>query len=158
MNIIYGLEEESWGTILDKFKGMLEMDGDILNAMYLTPHFWTTQGRGTDPLTIIQTDLAKWTYRNQVIANPRLKPIELFLGVKLTEALFHLRFKAILRLMIGKDKRYLKIMRRSIGAGIRVVLAEIFEFAWKIKFSPQGSLKSLPDSISSLPIVENRRG
>ena len=155
MNIIYGLEEESWGTIFDKFKGMLEMDGDILNAMYLTPHFWTAQGRATDPLTVIQTDLAKWTYRNQVIANPHLKPFELFFGVKLTEALFHLRPKAILRLMIGKDKRYLKIMRQSILAGLRVVLAEIFEFTWKTKFSPQGSLKYLPDSISSLPIVEN---
>jgi anaerobic magnesium-protoporphyrin IX monomethyl ester cyclase len=155
MNIIYGLEEESWGTVLDKFKGMLEMDGDILNAMYLTPHFWTAQGRGTDPLTIIQTDLAKWTYRNQVIANPRLKPIELFLSVKLTEAAFHLRPKALLRLLIGKDKRYLKIMRRSILAGLRVVLAEIFEFTWETKFSPQGSLKYLPDSTLSLPIVEN---
>ncbi|MGZ9165717.1 MAG: radical SAM protein [Anaerolineales bacterium] len=155
MNIIYGLEQESWGTMRDKFKGMREMDGDILNAMYLTPHFWTAQGRGTDPLTIIQTDLAKWTYRNQVIANPRLKPIELFLGVKLTEALFHLRPKAILRLMVGKDKRYIKIMRQSIVAGLRVVLAEISEFTWKTKFSPQGSLKYLPDSSSSLPIVEN---
>jgi anaerobic magnesium-protoporphyrin IX monomethyl ester cyclase len=155
MNIIYGLEEESWGTIFDKFKGMLEMDGDILNAMYLTPHFWTAQGRGTDPLTIIQTDLAKWTYRNQVIANPRLKPIELFLGVKLTEALFHLRPRALLRLIVGKDRRYLKIMRRSILAGIRVVFAEIFEFFWKTTFSPQGSLKYLPDSVSNLPVVEN---
>jgi anaerobic magnesium-protoporphyrin IX monomethyl ester cyclase len=155
MNIIYGLEEETWQTIFDKFKGMLEMDGDILNAMYLTPHFWTSQGRGTDPLTIIQTDLARWTYRNQVLANPHLKPIELFFGVKLTEALFHLRPKALLRLMAGKDTRYLKIMRRSIVAGIRVVVAEIYEFFWKTKFSPQGSLKHLPDSITSLPMVEN---
>jgi anaerobic magnesium-protoporphyrin IX monomethyl ester cyclase len=155
MNIIYGLEEESWQTIFDKFKGMLEMDGDILNAMYLTPHFWTSQGKAADPSTIIQTDLGKWTYRNQVIANPYLKPLELFFGVKLTEALFHLRPKAILRLMFGKDQRYLKIMRRSILAGIRVVLAEIYEFFWKTKFSPQGSLKYLPDSIKSLPMIEN---
>ncbi|HJR78535.1 MAG TPA: radical SAM protein [Anaerolineales bacterium] len=156
MNIIYGLEEENWRTIFDKFKGMLEMDGDILNAMYLTPHFWTAQGRETNPSTIIQTDLAKWTYRNQVIANPHLKPLELFFGVKLTEALFHLRPKALLRLVIGKDKRYLKIIRRSMLAGIRVVLAEVYEFFWKTKFSPQGSLKQLPDSKYGLSILENR--
>lgn len=155
MNIIYGLEEESWRTLFDKFQGLLEMDGDILNAMYLTPHFWTAQGRETDPSTIIQTDLGKWTYRNQVIANPRLKPIELFLGVKLTEALFHLRPRAVSRLVLGNDRRYLKIMRQSILAGSRVLFAEIYEFIWKTKFSPQGSLKSLPDSVSSFPVVEN---
>jgi anaerobic magnesium-protoporphyrin IX monomethyl ester cyclase len=38
-NIIYGLEEESWRTIVEKFRGLLELDSDILNAMYLTPHF-----------------------------------------------------------------------------------------------------------------------
>jgi len=58
-------------------------------------------------------------------------------------------------LIIGKDKRYLKIMRQSMLAGFRVVLAEILEFFWKTKFSPQGSLKYLPDSISNLPIIEN---
>jgi anaerobic magnesium-protoporphyrin IX monomethyl ester cyclase len=154
MNIIYGLEDESPRTMFDKFKGMLEMDGDILNAMYLTPHFWTAQGRRTDPRTVIQTDLAKWTYRNQVIANPYFKPVELFFGVKLTEAIFHLRPRAILRLITGKDKRYLKIMRRSIWAGVRVILAEIYEFFWKTKFSPQGSLEQLPDSTQSLPVIE----
>ena len=54
-NIIYGLEEESWKTIFEKFKGLLELDSDILNAMYLTPHFWTAQGKATNPDQVIQT-------------------------------------------------------------------------------------------------------
>ena len=154
-NIIYGLEEESWRTIFEKFKGLLELDSDILNAMYLTPHFWTAQGKATDPYQVIQTDQDKWSYRNQVLATRYLKPLELFLGVKLTEVLFHLRPKALKRLVIGNDTRYLQIMRHSMWVGIRVVLAEIFEFFFQTKFSPRGNMNvlhgvSLP-SDSELP-------
>src|SRR5215510_7708027 len=110
-NIIYGLEEESWKTIREKFVNLLEMDSDILNACYIMPHFWTSQGRGVKPSDIIQSDLDKWSYRNQVVATPYLKPFELFLGVKLTEALFHLRPKALGRILFSHDKRYRKIIR-----------------------------------------------
>ena len=149
-NIIYGLEEESWGTIFEKFKGLLELDSDILNAMYLTPHFWTAQGKATQPYDVIQTDQDKWSYRNQVLATRYLPPIGLFLGVKLTEAFFHLRLKALKRLLTGKDRRYLQIMRRSMWVGIKVVLAEIFEFFFETEFSSQGSLRALPGSSMNL--------
>ena len=137
-NIIYGLEEESWKTILEKFKGLLELDSDILNAMYLTPHFWTAQGKSTEPHKVIQMDLDKWTYRNQVLATPYLKPLALFVGVKLTEVLFHLRPRALKRLVSDKDKRYLQIMRHSMWVGMKVLLAEVFEFLFQTRFSPQG--------------------
>lgn len=142
-NIIYGLEEESWRTILEKFQNLLELDSDILNAMYLTPHFWTAQGRSTAPERVIQMDQDKWSYRNQVLATRYLKPFELFLGVKLTEILFHLRPKAIKRLLSGKDKRYLQIMRHSMWVGIKVIIAEIFEFFFATRFTPQGTMKAL---------------
>ena len=151
-NIIYGLEEESWKTIIEKFKGLLELDSDILNAMYLTPHFWTAQGKATQAYNVIQIDQDKWSYRNQVIATRHLSPLGLFLGVKLTEILFHLRPKALRRLLLATDKRYLQIMRHSMWVGIKVILAEIFEFLFETKFSPQGSMKvlhgmSMPSSI-----------
>jgi anaerobic magnesium-protoporphyrin IX monomethyl ester cyclase len=142
-NIIYGLEEESWKTILEKFKGLFELDSDILNAMYLTPHFWTAQGKATEPYDVIQTDQDKWSYRNQVLATRHLPPIGLFLGVKLTEILFHLRPRALKRLLVENDKRYLQIMRHSMWVGIKVILAEIFEFFFETKFSPEGSMKVL---------------
>ncbi len=153
-NIIYGLEEESWETIREKFNGLLELDSDILNAMYLTPHFWTSQGKTVKPMNVIQSDLNKWSYRNQVIATPNLKPLELFLGVKLTEALFHLRPKALRRILNARDKHYLKIMRSSMWVGIRVILAEIFEFVFQTKFSEQGSVKKLPGLETHLPVLE----
>src|ERR1041384_2865517 len=149
-NIIYGLEEESWKTIFEKFKGVLKLDSDILNAMYLTPHFWTAQGKSTDAYQVIQPDLDKWSYRNQVLATRYLKPMELFLGIKLTEVLFHLRPKALKRLLIGKDQRYLQIMRSSMWVGIKVVVAEIFEFFFQTKFSRVGSMRMLPGTITSL--------
>ena len=142
-NIIYGLEEESWKTIFEKCKGLLELDPDILNAMYLTPHFWTAEGKSTQPYDVIQTDQDKWSYRNQVLATRYLQPIGLFLGVKLTEAFFHLRPKALIRLFFGNDKRYLQIMRASMWVGIKVVLAEIFEFFFQTRFSPRGSMRAL---------------
>ena len=154
-NIIYGLEEESWKTIFEKFKGLLELDSDIMNAMYLTPHFWTAQRKATQPERVIQLDQDKWSYRNQVLATPYLRPFELFLGVKLTESLFHLRPKALKRLFLGKDKRYLQIMRHSMWVGIKVILAEIFEFFLQTKFSPLGRLKSLHGTVPKLTFVEN---
>jgi anaerobic magnesium-protoporphyrin IX monomethyl ester cyclase len=148
------LEEESWKTIFEKFKGLLELDSDILNAMYLTPHFWTAQGKATQPYDVIQTDLDKWSYRNQVLATRYLQPLGLFLGVKLTEILFHLRPKALKRLFIGKDKNYLQIMRHSMWVGLKVILAEIVEFLFETKFSPQGSMRELHGVSASPSNVE----
>ncbi len=142
-NIIYGLEEESWKTIFEKFKALLELDSDILNAMYLTPHFWTAQGKATSAYEVIQADQDKWSYRNQVLATRHLPPLGLFLGVKLTEILFHLRPKALKRLLFAIDKRYLQIMRHSMWVGMKVILVEIFEFFFETKFSPQGSMRTL---------------
>ena len=154
-NIIYGLEEESWETIREKFRGLLTLDSDILNAMYLTPHFWTAQGKSTEPYRVIQTDLDKWSYRNQVLATRYLKPAGLFLGVKLTEILFHLRPKALKRLSVGKDRRYLQIMRHSMWVGIKVIVAEILEFLFQTKFSALGSIRSLPGAAANLQIVDS---
>lgn len=110
--------------------------------MYLTPHFWTSDGKATDPAKIIQADLAKWSYRNQVIATSYLKPFELFLGVKLTEALFHLRPKALWQ-FTTPSRSLLEDHARSILTGIRVVLAEIWEFIFDTKFVKRGKIKEI---------------
>jgi len=86
-----------------------------------------------------------------VLATRFLKPFELLLGVKLTEMLFHLRPKALKRFAIGKGRRYRQIMRHSMWVGMKVVLAEIFEFLFQTRFSPQGNMKALHGvSIQSL--------
>jgi hypothetical protein len=78
-----------------------------------------------------------------VLATRCLSPLGLFLGVKLTEILFHLRPKALKRLLLAEDERYRQIMRRSMWVGIKVILAEIVEFFFDTKFAPRGSLRTL---------------
>jgi hypothetical protein len=58
------------------------------------------------------------------------------------------------RIFFAKDKRYRKIMRSSMWAGIRVILAEIFEFIFQTKFAPQGSLEKLPGLETHLPVLK----
>ena len=65
-------------------------------------------------------------------------------GVKLTEALFHLRPRALWRLITLPDRRVRKIMRRSLAVGVRVVTAEIAEFIFATRFARQGQLERLP--------------
>ena len=52
-----------------------------------------------------KSSCARWTYRNQVISTPHMPPWALFLGVKLSEAAFHLRPRALRRLVRGDDAR-----------------------------------------------------
>ena len=150
-NIIYGLEDETVGTISTKFRQLRHLDSDILNAVYLTPHFWSPDGRATDPQDIIQTDLSRWTYRNQIIATRRLAPWILFLGVKLTEGLFHLRPRALKRLFWGGDRRVRRILRSSLAVGVRVVIAEVAQFLFATKLSPRGALDRIPGAPEHRP-------
>lgn len=143
VDIIYGLQHETPAMLADKFKKICALDADMLNCVYITPHFWTADGRATDPHEIIQTDTARWTYRNQVIAAPHLSPALLFAGIKITEGLFHLRPAALKRLFVGSDARVRKILRAWLGVGIRVVLGEIVEFIFATHFSPRGSVSEI---------------
>lgn len=146
VNIINGLQEETWRTMWRKFWKIRELNPDILNAEYITPHFWTKDGRNTNPGDIVQLDMGKWTYRNQVIDTPHMSPAGLFLAVKLTEALIHLRPTHLKRLFWGGDKRIRQILRHSLLNGSGVVLGEIAEFLFHTHFSPRGSLQKIPGS------------
>ncbi|MDX1379228.1 MAG: hypothetical protein R3307_10285, partial [Anaerolineales bacterium] len=131
-----------------------ELDSDILNACYIMPHFWTAQGKSVRPSDVIQDDLDKWSYRNQVVATPYLRPFELFLGVKLTEIFFHLRPRAWKRVLFSRDNNYRQIMRYSMWHGITVVVAEIIEFIFHTKFVKRGSLRKLPGPKTHLPALK----
>jgi anaerobic magnesium-protoporphyrin IX monomethyl ester cyclase len=128
VNIIYGLEEETLATAMRTFRRLLQFDPDVLNAVYLTPHPWTAAGRATPPEQVIESDLRFHTYRNQVVRSGRLAPWQLFLCVKATEAAFHLRPRALVRLVLGGDARTRRILRGYLAAGARVVAAEAREF------------------------------
>jgi len=144
VNVIYGLETENTATVARTFRGVFDLDPDILNAVYITPHFWTPAGRQVRPDQIIQPNQTLWTYRNQIVHTPHLSPWRLFLTVKLTEALFHLRPRALLRMLLGHDPRFRRILRAYLTVGFRVVLAEMWEFIFHSRFVLPGSLSALP--------------
>lgn len=150
VNIIYGLEEETLSTLKQKFYKIFELNPDILNAVYLTPHFWTKAGRATDSSDIIQHEQAKWTYRNQVIDTPQLAPWMLFGGIKLTEALFHLRPKALWRLVQGSDWKIRRILRASLAVGVRVVAAEVVEFIFDTHLERRKTIEAIAKQMTSL--------
>jgi anaerobic magnesium-protoporphyrin IX monomethyl ester cyclase len=128
VNVIYGLEEETYSSVFRTYRRLLELDADILNACYITPHFWTQDGKNISTDQIIQPDQQYWTYRNQIIDIPTMSPTKLFFSVKMTELFFHLRPKAILRIFFSQNKRYQKVMKGYMATGIKVIMAEMKEF------------------------------
>ena len=142
------LEDENLKTVYRTFRRIMELDANIVNACYITPHFWTSTGRGVKATQIIQPQQRFWTYRNQVIETPQFSPWKLFISIKLTEALFHLRPKALWRIIWGGDKRYRKILRAYLAVGFQVILAEIGEFIFQTKsLSTTQKMTTIPDFI-----------
>jgi len=127
VNVIYGLEDESWKTMLRKGLKIRKMDPDFVNATYLTPHFWTRVGSKIPLNKLIQPDPARWGYRNQVVHTPNLSPRSLFFGVKLTELILHGRPKRIWRAIFTGDKVIGKFGRRALYKALIVWFVEIFK-------------------------------
>jgi anaerobic magnesium-protoporphyrin IX monomethyl ester cyclase len=67
VNVIYGLREETWSSLLKTLWQLYRMSPDFYNALHLTPLSWTKEGRGIDPARIIQADQSKWNFRQPVI-------------------------------------------------------------------------------------------
>ena len=144
MNIIYGLEEESSATLRRTFRRLLELDADVLNAVYITPHFWTWAGRQVRAEQVIQLDQALWTYRNQIIDTPRLSPERMFLAVKMTEVLYHLRPCAWCAWCLEAIGATGRCWPRTWESARGVLLAEIGEFLFHTRFERPGHLQHIP--------------
>ena len=67
---------------------------------------------------------------------------------------FHICSKALRRIFFDRNKHYLKIMRSSRWAGIRVILAEIFEFIFQTNSSPPGRPEELPGLETHIPLLK----
>jgi anaerobic magnesium-protoporphyrin IX monomethyl ester cyclase len=160
VNVIYGLEEESPLTLARTFLGLLDIDPDVLNACYLTPHSWTPAGRQLRGGQIVQPDQGLYTYRNPIVHTPGLSPTALFFGVKLTEALFHLRPRGLARIF-GGGERFRRIYRSFLAAGMRVFAAELAEFFLDTRFVEPGTLDRVPGypaEVTKGPLVRLIRG
>ena len=74
VDYIFGLDEETPGTIWRGLRGLHRYDGDFVNALYVTPHSWTPLGRALGEAERVEEDQWKWDYRHQVVAVKALTP------------------------------------------------------------------------------------
>ncbi|MCA9289638.1 MAG: cobalamin-dependent protein, partial [Phycisphaerales bacterium] len=95
---IVGLGDERWSSLWRAARVLAAYDGDYLNAMYVTPHTWTPFAAAQSARPLVELDQGRWDYRHQVLAEPHLRPWQLFLGVKCLELHFHLRPRRLWRL------------------------------------------------------------
>lgn len=145
-NLIYGLHDETWRTVRQTFKRLLVLDSDIFNACYVTPLPWTRLGRETRPQQVVQPDIRRWTYRNQILETPNLRPWQLFVLVKLSEFAFHLRPRLLARTLFSPDRRYRRIMRHYYLNGLRVLLVEIGQFLFGSPLVQPGDMREMPST------------
>jgi anaerobic magnesium-protoporphyrin IX monomethyl ester cyclase len=147
VNVIYGLEDESWRTIWRKYRRLRKMNPDFVNATYLTPHFWTPMGSKVPIDKLIQPDLSKWGYRHQIVDTPNLTPRQLFIGVKATEFFLHLRPRHLLKFLFSIDKPTGRMFRRALWQALIVWLVEIFSDHPKVKFLSPGEIEKFPELV-----------
>ena len=126
---IVGLEDETWRTFPRALRQLSLYDGDYLNAMYAAPHDWTPFGR-TALLgrKLVEPDQSKWDYRHQVLAQPHLRPWQLFAAVKWLELCFHLRPSRLWQILTLRDRfRQRQFLWTGLHIGL-VWLGEIVEY------------------------------
>lgn len=110
-------------------------DGDLLNAMYVTPHPWTPFGKESQSRDLVEPDQRKWDYRHQVLAEKHLKPWQLFLRVKWLELRFHLRPGRLWAMLRERNSFRRRQHRWGLWHTGLVFLAEVGEFVLSSVFS-----------------------
>jgi len=127
IDYIVGIADETPRSLWRGWRGLVEYDGDLVNALYMTPHAWTPFGRATESATIIEPDLHKWDYRHQVIGVSRLTPTQLFVGVKIIEVCYHLHPRRLARIIAASDPALRRQLRFSFLHTAGVFWHEVFE-------------------------------
>jgi anaerobic magnesium-protoporphyrin IX monomethyl ester cyclase len=157
MGHIVGLGDESWGTLRRARLHLSRYDGDWLNAMYVTPHDWTPFGRVSRDRAVVEPDQRKWDYRHQVLAERRLRPWQLFAGVKWLELWFHLRPRRLWAMLCQRDRfRRRQLLWVLFHIGL-VWVGEVLEFL-RDAFTPRyrGKQEATVPAGSFVPPAEPR--
>lgn len=132
---IVGLGDETWAGMRKAGRILAAYDGDYLNAMYATPHAWTSFAAEQADRPVVQDDQRRWDYRHQVLGEQRLRPWQLFAAVKYLELRFHLRPARLWRMLVTADhprRREAWWTMRHTGM---VWLMEIVEFVTRVRFA-----------------------
>jgi len=138
VNVIHGLKDESWGSILKTTLDLRRAGPDFYNALHLTPLSWTQEGRNVQFDQIIQLDQSRWDFRKPVIQSRRMSAFQQALAVKLSEVLFYSRPLWILRQLFLSDPIQRRIALDGFPRLCRVFLSECAAL-FRMKFSKPGA-------------------
>ena len=125
---IVGFEQETFRDYWRALKQLVLYDPDLLNAMYVTPHRWTGFYKENMQRQLIEPDQARWDYRHQILGTRHLTPAQIFALVKLTEAIIHLRPRALGRILLYANRDQRRAFRWCLLHSSRVWFEEIREF------------------------------
>ncbi|MBL7502050.1 radical SAM protein [Frankia sp. CNm7] len=134
---VVGLGDEKRADLRRARQALARYDGDYLNAMYATPHSWTSFAREQEQRRVVQEDQRRWDYRHQVLEQRHLRPWHLFAAVKWLELSFHLRPRRLRRLFLVRDPTERKEAWWTARHTGLVWLAEILDFVRNVRFSHQ---------------------
>ncbi len=127
---VVGFEEE---TDRDYWRGLTQLlsyDPDQIQLLYVTPHRWTPYFDVAAGRRVIQTDLAKWDYKHQVLATGPVPPWRILLWVKFIEAVMQFRPRSLRRLFAHPDLAIRDAMRWYYHIGRQVWPYEIRQFVF----------------------------
>ena len=109
----------------------------VSNQRIATPHRWTPFYQTVAHRKIIQTDLRRWDYKHQVLANEHVPAWRTFLWFKLIELGMQLRPAAVRRLF-HPDADFRHAMRWYTRVGRRVWFHEVAEFLFRTRLLKTG--------------------
>jgi len=125
---VAGFEQETDRDYWRMLRQILSYDPDQIQAMYATPHRWTSFYRRESRRRVIQPDLGRWDYKHQVLATDRVPPWRVTLWIKLIEAAAQLRPRSLGRMLAHPDPALRKAMRWYYEIGRKVWPYELFHF------------------------------
>lgn len=135
---IIGLGHERPADFRAARRALDAYDADLVNVMYATPHAWTRFARESAGQRVVQETQRHWDYRHQVLENPAMKPWRVFLAAKWLEFAHHARPRRLARLVFHRD-RFMRRQFRWTALHIGGVwLAEILEFALRVRWAKTG--------------------
>jgi anaerobic magnesium-protoporphyrin IX monomethyl ester cyclase len=152
---IVGLGDETPASLRAARRRLASCAGDWLNAMYVTPHPWTSFGREAVRRPVVEPDQRRWDYRHQVLALRHLRPWQLFWRVKWLELWFHLRPRRLVEMLRTRDRfrrRQLWWVYLHIGL---VWLGEVVEFVGS-RFRNRRGSEPLPSAGAAADPPERR--
>ncbi|MGO9117390.1 MAG: radical SAM protein [Desulfomonilaceae bacterium] len=149
VNIMYGLQDESWGSVWKTLRQLQGISPDFYNALHMTPLSWTTEGRAIDPRRVVQLNQRKWDFRQPVIQPAHFSPRMLMMAVKLSELLFYLRPSWFFNGLLDGDRIKRQIVRDAFPRMIRVHLLEWWDLL-RTSFADPGQALEHPDTLTLL--------